>query len=276
MSKSVLFYFTGTGNSLAVVRKIADRLTDTIVVPMLKGDSNTYIDSDTERIGLIYPIYMNAVPHVVAKFINNIKIIPGCYVFAIANNGGNPGMAGLHLDKVLNEQNINLDAYFELEMVNNTPKGVAPKPLMNLDWELDITSEKVDTKLKTAYELIDEIAKSVLNKEKKTLNYPTSNVKKVNYLLMKLLWYISEKSSPKLKFLFDESCTGCGLCEAVCTANRIKMSYGKPECITENCNFCYACFNYCPVQAIGVKHYTKKLGRYHNPEISADDIAKQK
>lgn len=224
MSKSVLFYFTGTGNSLAVARKIADRLTDSIVVPMLKGDSNTYIDSDTERIGLIYPIYMNAVPLVVAKFINNIKIIPGYYVFAVATNGGIPGMAGLNLDKVLNEQHINLDAYFELEMVNNTPKGVAPKPLMNLDWELDITSEKVDTKLKAAYELIDEIALSVLKKEKKTLNYPTSNVKKANYLLMKLLWSISEKSRPKLKFLFDETCTGCGLCEAVCTANRIKMS----------------------------------------------------
>lgn len=142
--------------------------------------------------------------------------------------------------------------------------------------ELDITKEKVDVKLKAAYDSIEEIALSVLNKEKSTLNNPTSSKERINYILIKLLWYINEKSRPKLDFLFDETCTGCGLCETVCTSNRIKMRNDKPECISENCNFCYACFNYCPTQAIGVKHYTKKLGRYHNPEVSAEDIAKQK
>jgi MinD superfamily P-loop ATPase len=92
---------------------------------------------------------------------------------------------------------------------------------------------------------------------------------------MKLLWSISENSKPKLDFLLDEGCIGCGQCEALCTTKRIKLIEGKPQWTTEDCNYCYACFNYCPVQAIGVKHYTKKLGRYHHPEISADDIADQ-
>ena len=38
--KTVLFYFTGTGNSLAITRKIAEGLTDVTIVPMLKGDVN--------------------------------------------------------------------------------------------------------------------------------------------------------------------------------------------------------------------------------------------
>jgi formate hydrogenlyase subunit 6/NADH:ubiquinone oxidoreductase subunit I len=92
---------------------------------------------------------------------------------------------------------------------------------------------------------------------------------------MNLMWYISGKSKPKLNFLLDECCIGCGLCEKICTTKRIKMNENKPEWINENCNFCYACFNYCPVQAIGVKHYTKKLGRYHHPEINSEDIACQ-
>jgi len=275
MSQTVLFYFTGTGNSLAVARKIAERLTDTIVVPMLKGDAETYLDVETERVGLIYPIHMNAVPFVVVKFIEKLKRLSGQYVFAVATHGGIPGMSGLYLKKVLDKQQITLDAYFEIEMINNTPKGVAPKPLMRLKWELDITSEIIEAMLKTADALIDEIAHSVLIKERKTLNNPTSNSKKISYWMMKQLWHISEKSRPKLTFILDGCCTGCGLCETLCTTNRIIMKDGKPEWITEKCNYCYACFNYCPTQAIGVKHYTKKLGRYHHPEINADDIASQ-
>jgi formate hydrogenlyase subunit 6/NADH:ubiquinone oxidoreductase subunit I len=42
------------------------------------------------------------------------------------------------------------------------------------------------------------------------------------------------------------------------------------------CYFCYACFNFCPEQAILLKIYTKKNGRYHYPTITADEIARQK
>lgn len=276
MPKTVLFYFSGTGNSLAVARNIAKGLTDAVVVPMLKEDSETCVDVDTERIGLIYPIHMNAVPRAVVRFIEKLKVVSGQYVFAVATHGGIPGAAGLYLNEVLVKQKIALDAYFEIEMINNTPKGVAPKPLMRLDWELSITSELVEEKIKAADALTDEITSSVLNMERKTPHELTSNSKKMNYWIMKLLWRLSEKSKPKLDFILDEGCTGCGLCEALCTTNRIKVKEGKPQWTTEDCNYCYACFNYCPVQAIGVKHYTKKLGRYHHPEISAADLAGQK
>jgi formate hydrogenlyase subunit 6/NADH:ubiquinone oxidoreductase subunit I/flavodoxin len=275
MSKTVLFYYSGTGNSLAVARNIAGHLTDAIVVPMLKGNAESNIDADTERIGLIYPIYMNAVPRAVVKFTERLRCLPEHYVFAVATHGGIPGMAGLHLNRVLNKQKIALDAYFEVEMINNTPKGVAPKALMELDWELSITPDIIEAKLKTADDTIGGVIRSVLDKERKTIQIPTSISKKFSYLMMKLLWSVNEKSKPKLDFILDEGCTGCGLCETLCTTHRIGMNEGKPEWTTEDCNYCYACFNYCPVQAIGVKHYTKKLGRYHHPKISADDIASQ-
>jgi len=275
MSKTVLFYFTGTGNSLAVAKRIADGLSAAIVVPMLKGDAHTYINEETEKIGLIYPIYMNAVPRVVITFIKDLKLISGTYVFAIATHGGIPGMSGLYLDKVLKKYKINLDAYYEIKMINNTPKGVAPKLLMKLNWELDITTRKINNMLTEVNSSVENIANKITNRENTTFQDLTSISKRMSYWLMNLMWYISGKSTPKLNFLLDECCIGCGLCEKVCTTKRIKMNKDKPEWINENCNFCYACFNYCPVQAIGVKHYTKKLGRYHHPEIKAEDIAGQ-
>jgi Pyruvate/2-oxoacid:ferredoxin oxidoreductase delta subunit len=40
--------------------------------------------------------------------------------------------------------------------------------------------------------------------------------------------------------------------------------------------FCYACFNFCPRQAILVKGYNLKTGCYNHPGIRAEDIAGQK
>jgi len=94
--------------------------------------------------------------------------------------------------------------------------------------------------------------------------------------MMNTVWKLSANSRSKLHFLLDEACTGCGICESVCLSSRIRMADGKPEWVTEDCHYCYACFNYCPSQAIGVKHYTKKLGRYHHPDITAEDIKAQK
>ncbi len=275
MSKSILFYFTGTGNSLAVAKTIAESYTDVILVPMLRKDALDYIDKYTDRIGLIFPIYISAVPPIVIKFIKEIKLLSSVYFFAVATHGGIPGMSGLYLNKKLKKQNIGLDGYFEIKMINNTPKGIAPKFLMNLDWELDITPEKIGMVLNESHLSIENIVNKIKNKEKTTLQYLPSGRKRVVYWLMNLMWYISEKSNHKLKFLLDECCTGCGTCEKICITKRIKMNKNKPEWIHDNCSFCYACFNYCPQQAIGVKHYTKKLGRYHHPDISADDISGQ-
>jgi len=271
MSKNVLFYFSGTGNSLAAARSIAGNLEDPLVVPILKADAAACIEADTERIGLIYPIYMNSVPRAFAGFVKGLTDISDRYVFAVATHGGLPGKAGMHMRKLLEDRNIVLDAYYEVEFINNTPKGVAPKPLMRLNWELDITPEIVRDKLKSAEASIAGIVRSVLGKEQNTAAYK----KGITYWFMEQLWKMNEKAGTKLDFILDDNCTGCGLCEKVCTTNRIKLREGKPQWTKDDCNYCYACFNFCPAQAIGVKHYTKKLGRYHHPDVTAADISGQ-
>ena len=144
MAKNILFYFTGTGNSLAVAKSIDEDLTDIILVPILRNDALDHIDECTEKIGLVFPVHLNAVPRIVTKFLGKIKLMSSVYFFAIATHGGAPGMSGLYLNRILKKLDINLDGYFEIKMINNTPKGVAPKLLMNLNWEKDITPEKVN------------------------------------------------------------------------------------------------------------------------------------
>jgi NAD-dependent dihydropyrimidine dehydrogenase PreA subunit len=87
----------------------------------------------------------------------------------------------------------------------------------------------------------------------------------------------------KFEFYYDVKCTGCGVCEKVCLAEKVQMVDGKPvwqEAV--QCHGCFACLNFCPEESIQVKStwylksYTDQNGRYHHPQVTAKDIAGQK
>lgn len=277
MSRNLMFYFSGTGNSLAIAKMLSERLDEVTMVPILSVKKPIEIPKETESIGIVYPVHMNAIPRIVREFISILNLEKDIFLYAVATHGGIPGKAGCNLLNLLKSNNIELNAYFEIEMINNTPKGVAPKFLMRLDWEEKIGEDMIIGMMDRVNNIIDSIAIEINSKDANSINMLLKKAKGLEYAFMKRLWKINEKSKPKLKFLLDkEVCTSCGICEKVCTTNRISIVEGEPNWETDNCNYCYACFNYCPEQAIGVKHYEKKQGRYHHPDISWQDIANQK
>ncbi len=84
-------------------------------------------------------------------------------------------------------------------------------------------------------------------------------------------------------FYYDQTCTGCGVCESVCLAGKVRMVHDRPVWSDSiRCHGCFACLSFCPKQSIQVKSkwylrsYTEQNGRYHHPEITANDIASQK
>lgn len=276
MSRNLIFYFSGTGNSLSVALELERKLGDSLVIPMLSIEDNYVVSSDIETVGIIYPIYMNAAPKIVSELISRIKVDNHCYVYAVATHGGNPGKAGCHLHKLLEDKGINLKAYFEIAMINNTPKGTAPKFLMQLEWEKGITNEMITPMLEQSNNEIEAISHSIISRDSSSVRELLAKEHGFGYLMMKQLWKLSARSNPKLEFLLDADCNGCGICEKVCPTNRINLIEGRPHWEGEKCHYCYACFNFCPFQAIGVKFYTKKLGRYHYPSVRWEDIAAQK
>ena len=61
------------------------------------GYSNQEIEE--ECIGLIFPVYMHRIPHIVTKFM--LKIWKTDYIFVLAVNGSDPGRVFTDAKKIL-------------------------------------------------------------------------------------------------------------------------------------------------------------------------------
>ena len=63
-----ILYFTGTGNSLAVAKRFDAEL---LSIPQLLKNNNYNIEADA--VGIVYPVYYNAVPNIVERYLRNVK-----------------------------------------------------------------------------------------------------------------------------------------------------------------------------------------------------------
>jgi hypothetical protein len=71
----VIFYYTGTGNSLRTSRFLAAELGNTTLCPMSSMNGSALVDA--EAIGLIFPVHMWGVPSLVLNFLKRIQLDTG-------------------------------------------------------------------------------------------------------------------------------------------------------------------------------------------------------
>ncbi len=93
--------------------------------------------------------------------------------------------------------------------------------------------------------------------------------------LSPLLLQFGKHVESRFGFFYDDRCTGCGICEKICLARRIKLVDQRPTWQNEVvCYGCFACLNFCPEQSVQIhstwylRSYTRENGRYHHPAIT--------
>lgn len=108
-----VFYFTATGNSLYVAKRIGSELYS--IPQMLKEGKSEFED---EVIGFVFPCYGLGVPRIVIDFIQKSKF-KSKYFFAIMTYG-NMSAAGLrHMEQIGSEAGIKFDYTNEILMIDN-------------------------------------------------------------------------------------------------------------------------------------------------------------
>ncbi len=70
-----LYYFSGTGNSIAIVRELQRHFKDAKLLPIVKYMDTAEIRDDSEVIGFIAPTYYMDIPDIVRDFTKKLSII---------------------------------------------------------------------------------------------------------------------------------------------------------------------------------------------------------
>jgi len=258
--KTVIWYFTGTGNSLAAARKICGALGDCRLVPIAGlQDTPGKIVPDAERVGIVCPVYFTGLPAMVAAFASRLDLSRARYAFAVLTLGGAGGSPAIRqLDGILRDKaGRGLDAGFLVKMPGNYILMYAPP-----------SGRKQEKLLAMADEEIAGIAEAVGRCGGRKL--PSSLLAGIAHHFM-YPGFAARVPTEDRKFSVTDACTSCGTCAKVCPAGNIRIEGGRPAW-QHRCELCCACIHLCPVQAIQAGPKTAGRGRYRNPGVSIADL----
>jgi ferredoxin len=263
-----IFYLSGTGNSLHVARELAARIPEAELVPIVGALNSGRIHTTAETVGLVFPIHNLTSPGLVKRFLQRADMRSAGYIFAVATRLCSDKVFS-EMDKLLAGQGKKLDACFSVQM------PCTYIPLFTLPSNGEI--EKMEAELQRRLDGIQAcVADRRVHREKDDPRVFVMG--HVLYPAITAFMFNARFPGMARSFYAESGCTGCGLCEKVCLADRIRMKDGRPEWRRDvDCVYCFACLHFCPVEAIQIKgRNTIGKGRYHHPGVNAADIAGQK
>ena len=237
----MILYFTGTGNSRHIAKRIAKYTGDTMVSlnDKLKNKDTTDIAVE-DRLIIVCPVYAWRIPKVVEEWMNETTFTGAKDTWFVINCGDSIGNAGEYAKHLCERKGFDYKGTAEVVMPENyIAMFEAPQP------------EQSTRIIEKANERVDKIAKYL----KKNRPFPQKSVNAMGKILSgpinPFFYRFCVKADP---FVVDDKCIGCGKCEKLCPLNNIKLENSKPVW-SKNCTHCMACICSCPVEAI---EYGKK------------------
>jgi ferredoxin/flavodoxin len=254
---SVIYYFSGSGNSLKVAKDIASKLGNTELIKICKENTSEISHKPYTKVGIIFPVYYYGLPVMVKEFVQNLNVCEGCYIYVVATCGGSVGAAIKQTKDILHKKSLTLSSAYTILMPDNYQVMMAPPSI-----------EKQQKLFKLEQEKIEQIIESISKAQ-------TVPFDEINSISAKLLGAtLSKAFKPKTKdknFWTCDNCNGCSICVKVCPSNNIVLENKRPQWLHQ-CEHCLACMHWCPKQAIQYRKGTLKRDRYHHPEIKVSDM----
>ena len=249
----MILYFSGTGNSNYVAKRIADALGDEIVNlnARIKASDSSSIETG-ERVIIVTPTYAWRIPRVVRDWLRKTELRGAKQAWFVMTCGSEIGNADKYNRELCAEKAIscmgtaqivmpeNFIAMFNAPTVEEARRIVAKaEPFIDRAIAAIRAGHMFSPPRKKLY---DRIASSAVN----PVFYP-----------------LFVKANP---FTASDVCIGCGKCEKLCPLNNITLQNARPVWGT-NCTQCMACICYCPTRAIEYGKKSAGKPRYHFEEL---------
>lgn len=258
----MVFYFTGTGNSLWVAKALSRAFDEPLVSiadELKKGlREYAYTLKEKEHLFFVYPVHSWGPAVMVLDFIKRLKLdeYTAQPVYSVSTCGDECGYTSEILKSALLERGLVLTGSHSLIMPNNYV----------LMQGFNVDSKAVEEeKLREAPDRMNDIVEAIRLQSAANV-YHTGSFPFVKSRIIYPLF--SRYAIGKNSFYATSDCIACGLCERVCPTGTISQSdTGKPRW-GDTCVQCVACIHRCPVRAIEYGKQTQKKGRYYHPEIN--------
>ena len=252
----MIFYFTGTGNSLWVAETVAKSFSDKAIAisDYFENDAMSppeVILSPEESIGFVFPVYSWGIPPIMSEFIKklHLKSYNGQTIFGIFTCGDECGYTKEMFLKLINEKGLECNHTYSIQMPNN----YIVFPGFGID-----SKELETSKIENAKLALPNIIKAI--HDNKPINEYTKG--SASYMKSRIIYPLfcryAMSSSP---FHTTDKCTICGLCVKICPTKNITITE-KPGW-GNHCTQCLACIHRCPERAIEYGKVTKNKGRYY-------------
>ena len=243
-----IFYYTASGNSLAVAKAFPATL---VSIPQVLKGSETFFRE--EAIGLVFPCYVGSVPPPVEAFLARVHL-EADYIFAIMTYGNTSMGALTQANRLARKNGIRFSYLNKLCMVDSSIK------YFDMDQQMENQHTKeIDRHLDI---LLGEV-------ETRTCKAPPLGIIKGPLSRIGRCLYHREIGDVDKKFTVESHCNGCGICARVCPMENITPG-DRPQ-FHHGCIRCYACTHNCPQNAIRLQG-EKSRARFRNPQVSLAEI----
>lgn len=264
----MIFYFSGTGNSLWVARTLSRILGEPLVsiADELKKATEEYryeLGPD-ERILFVFPVHSWGPAIPVMRLIRRLSFTRGGRqtappsVYVVCTCGDECGHTARIIGKALRKRGLSPAACYSVQMPNN----YVLMPGFSVDPE---TVEK--QKLQQAPARVEAIAARIADGggEDVKLYHRGSLPFLKSYAVYPLF---TNFAAGKNSFYATDACIGCGVCARICPTDTIRLAADGRPCWADTCVQCVACIHRCPARAIEYGKVTQRKGRYRHPDLN--------
>lgn len=247
----MILYFTGTGNSEYIAKRIAELTGDSLISmnERIKANDASEINADC-RLVFVVPTYAWRIPKIVEEWIAKTRFQGAGNAYFVMDCGTSIGNAKKYIKQLCKRKSFQ---YMGVSCI------VMPENYIAM----------YDAPEESAWRKIIENANPVISKivemihEEKVFPDVQSNI--IDYLNSSIVNTVFYSFIVKAdKFTADDKCIGCGVCMKECPLNNIHLKGNKPVWGKE-CTHCMACICKCPMGAIEYGKNSVAKVRYRCP-----------
>lgn len=242
----MVLFFTGTGNSRYIAKRIAETLGDGLfdIGDAIKNANTDSVTADNGRLVFVTPTYAWRMPLVVLDWINHTVFTGKNKAWFVMDCGGEIGNASKYNIELCNKKS------FEYM---GTAQIVMPENYVAM---FSVPTNEESKKIISDAEPVIKGCIDCISAERR-FPIPRNNLydRFMSGVVNGAFYRLCVKAD---SFTAGEKCTGCGKCVSLCPLNNIMLVDGKPRW-GKNCTHCMACIAYCPTEA--VEYGKKSVGK---------------